>query len=177
MLNLTATVGERWRRGIERLRRPEDLGRWLVEASLVAEVPAVSSRQLRAARELREALYRLATAVRTNAPADEADVATVNAWAAKRLPAPQLALEGPAVTAQEPTAGVDSSLVKLAREGVELLGGSAAARVRECAADECALLFIDNSRGRSRRWCSMDDCGVRAKMATYRARRSDPARR
>ena len=40
-------------------------------------------------------------------------------------------------------------------------------RVRECAADSCPALFLDLSRNRSRRWCSMDVCGAREKARAY----------
>jgi sugar lactone lactonase YvrE len=42
-------------------------------------------------------------------------------------------------------------------------------RIRVCASDDCSLLFVDASRPGQRRWCSMNTCGRRAKMATYRA--------
>ena len=38
-LDLVATIGERWRRGFERLRRPDDLARWAVESALVHTRP------------------------------------------------------------------------------------------------------------------------------------------
>jgi len=34
-----------------------------------------------------------------------------------------------------------------------------------------AMLVLDNSRNRSRTWCSMEVCGARAKMRTYRSHR------
>ena len=61
-------------------------------------------------------------------------------------------------------------LTRLAAAGVDLFGGPAATRVRECASPTCALLFLDDSRSGARRWCAMDDCGTRSKMRTYRAR-------
>lgn len=38
-----------------------------------------------------------------------------------------------------------------------------------CACDRCGWFFIDSSRGRRRRWCSMKTCGNRAKAARYRS--------
>jgi predicted RNA-binding Zn ribbon-like protein len=37
----------------------------------------------------------------------------------------------------------------------------------------CGWLFLDRSRNSSRRWCSMDDCGARAKARRLTARRRD----
>ncbi|WP_166347460.1 CGNR zinc finger domain-containing protein [Phytoactinopolyspora limicola] len=41
--------------------------------------------------------------------------------------------------------------------------------VRTC--DRCGWFFIDTSRGRRRRWCSMKTCGNQAKAARYRSSR------
>ena len=43
-------------------------------------------------------------------------------------------------------------------------------RVKTCALDSCRWVFIDESRNRSGRWCSMQSCGNKAKTAAYRAR-------
>jgi predicted RNA-binding Zn ribbon-like protein len=43
-------------------------------------------------------------------------------------------------------------------------------RVRLCHADDCHWAFADRSRNGSRRWCSMGDCGARAKARAYRER-------
>ena len=43
-------------------------------------------------------------------------------------------------------------------------------RVKGCPS--CRFLFVDESKNRSRRWCSMDDCGAEDKMRKYVARRA-----
>jgi predicted RNA-binding Zn ribbon-like protein len=43
-------------------------------------------------------------------------------------------------------------------------------RVKRCHG--CQWLFIDASKNRSRRWCSMDDCGTDEKVRRYVARRA-----
>jgi len=40
--------------------------------------------------------------------------------------------------------------------------------IRQCEADHCGGFFVDDSRSKPRRWCSMDGCGNRAKAARYR---------
>ncbi len=40
--------------------------------------------------------------------------------------------------------------------------------IRQCEADSCGGYFIDQSRAKPRRWCSMDSCGNRAKSARHR---------
>jgi predicted RNA-binding Zn ribbon-like protein len=43
-------------------------------------------------------------------------------------------------------------------------------RVKGCAS--CSFLFLDESKNRSRRWCSMEACGTNDKMRKYVARRA-----
>jgi predicted RNA-binding Zn ribbon-like protein len=42
--------------------------------------------------------------------------------------------------------------------------------VKACEGPACTLLFMDRTRGRARRWCSMAICGNRAKQAAHRHR-------
>lgn len=44
------------------------------------------------------------------------------------------------------------------------------ADVKACEGPACTLLFVDRTRGRVRRWCSMALCGNRAKQAAHRER-------
>ena len=51
----------------------------------------------------------------------------------------------------------------------ELLATADRDRVRKC--DRCVLLFQDTSKKGTRRWCSMQLCGNRLKVAAYAARK------
>jgi predicted RNA-binding Zn ribbon-like protein len=42
--------------------------------------------------------------------------------------------------------------------------------VKACEGHACTLMFVDHTRGRARRWCSMAMCGNRAKQAAHRLR-------
>ncbi|MGH2874766.1 MAG: CGNR zinc finger domain-containing protein [Solirubrobacteraceae bacterium] len=172
-LDLAATVGERWRRSFERLRAPEDLGRWLVQAGITERAPAVSQRELEAARALRDAIYSAARSAGRGALAPD-DVAEINRWAAAAPPCPQLNEHRRVHWAA--AAPVQAALASLARDAIDLIAGPLARRVRECAADDCALLFVDTSRPGRRRWCSMDGCGNRAKTKAYRRRGAGSAK-
>ena len=44
------------------------------------------------------------------------------------------------------------------------------ANVRACAGQGCTLMFVDHTRRRARRWCTMTICGNRAKQAAHRNR-------
>ncbi|MEX5635938.1 CGNR zinc finger domain-containing protein [Parafrankia sp. FMc2] len=170
-LAYTATVGERWRRSFERLRTGEDLGRWFVAADLLTEPPTVTEAQLRSARRLREAVYRTARAAIDGGAAGDGDLRLINTHARHAGLAPQLTGLGTQQLHPGRTP-VEAALATVSRDAVELLGSPDVARIRECASDECALLFFDASRPGRRRWCSDQACGNRARAAHHRARRS-----
>jgi predicted RNA-binding Zn ribbon-like protein len=52
---------------------------------------------------------------------------------------------------------------------VDLLTTGPLDRVGTCG--NCRWLFLDQSRNRSRRWCSMDECGIQMKHARFVERR------
>jgi predicted RNA-binding Zn ribbon-like protein len=167
-LDLTASLAGRRRDAPrELLVEPRDLGRWLVAAGLTARTPEISSAELEHARELREAIYRLATGAIHRRPLAAADRAVVNRWAARAAPAPQLTADGGMAWIGD---GVDAMLATIARDAVDVLGGGKVDRLRACEGDGCAIVFLDSSRAGQRRWCSMTGCGNKAKVSEFRRR-------
>lgn len=167
-LDLVATIGERWRRAFERLRTPADLARWVVQAGMVERPPRVTRADLDAARRLRGAIARVTVAWGMGEPLDPDDVATINAAAAAPDLPPALATDG--TPAPAATGSIRAVLSEVARDAVDLVTTGDPTRLRECAADDCSLLFHDASRPGARRWCSMSACGNRHKTAQYRRR-------
>jgi predicted RNA-binding Zn ribbon-like protein len=66
---------------------------------------------------------------------------------------------------------LEAALATIARDAIDLLTGALAGRIRECAAPDCALLFVDSSRPGRRRWCAGEACGNRTRTKAYRQRR------
>jgi len=62
---------------------------------------------------------------------------------------------------------LDSILWPIAQSATELLTSSQLSTVRMCEAPDCAWLFLDQSRNRSRRWCDMKVCGNRQKARRH----------
>jgi predicted RNA-binding Zn ribbon-like protein len=62
---------------------------------------------------------------------------------------------------------LDVILAELAYEAAQLLASPQAARLKRCGNTECILIFLDTSRSQKRRWCSMETCGNRAKVAKH----------
>lgn len=174
-LSFCATVGERWRRGFERLLTPAHLTRWYADAS-VASVPVpVTTADLSFAKTLREAVYRTAKAVIEGRPPAVADEAIINHTAAAPPPVPRMH-QGSLTLAAAGPAPAASALSAVARDAIALFTTADAWRLRECASPECGLLFLDTSRPGRRRWCSSTACGGKARAAAYRQRRAKPNR-
>lgn len=144
----------------------DDLGRFLAVILDLPEVPATEA-DLAPMRALRAAISRIARGLAAGEPPRPADVEALNGAAARPPLTPALAPDGSA-TVIAPTAS--AALATLARDAVDLFGGSLAHRIRICAADDCGLLFVDASRPGRRRWCSMERCGNRAKARAHRER-------
>ncbi|MEV8071137.1 CGNR zinc finger domain-containing protein [Streptomyces sp. NPDC085995] len=69
-------------------------------------------------------------------------------------------------------------LAVVARDAVELLTDPVArGALRECAGDDCPIVYLDTSRGRRRRWCSSEVCGNRERVARHRRRTAGTAAR
>lgn len=75
-----------------------------------------------------------------------------------------------AVDASAPLA--DRMAVETALAVVDLIRGDELSRMRRCAADDCDAVLIDLSRNRSKRYCDVGNCGNRANVAAYRARKA-----
>ena len=168
-LDLVATLGWRYApQPVERLTTTGRLSDWLREAGLAGEPVDASAADLELARRLREALWSLSRAALDATPPDPAAVELVNRVAAAARPARRLLAFGQVHA--EP-AGAGSLLSVVADDAVDLFGTPDVARLRECAREDCSLLFVDRSRAGRRRWCDMEACGNRAKTTGYRARR------
>ncbi|MBW3620708.1 MAG: CGNR zinc finger domain-containing protein [Actinobacteria bacterium] len=162
-LDLVATIGERWRRRFERLRGPEDLDRWCSTVGLPAAAAATPG-DLQDVRTLRAAIEALAVAAMEGRAYPEPAVTTVNDQAVRPDLAPWLTDEGSELR----PGSHDRVRSTVARDAVDLFGGPFARKVRECSADDCALVYVDTTRGGTRRWCSMQACGNRTKVARHR---------
>jgi predicted RNA-binding Zn ribbon-like protein len=170
-LDFAHTGGEGHYAVFETLHEPADLAEWLAQPPLAAvlTLPA-SARDLTAAKTLRQAVWDAAhaRAARRSLPAEAVEAINRAAAAAPLLPA--LTTDGTA--AWKPPVRATQALSNLAREMIELLSGPLAERIRECASDNCPLVFVDTSRPGTRRWCTMERCGNRHKLREHRARRT-----
>lgn len=70
-----------------------------------------------------------------------------------------------------PAEPLSAALSTIARDAIDLISGVNADRIRECAAPDCAFLFLDTSRPGTRRWCAMNRCGNREHVRRHRSRK------
>lgn len=151
--------------GRELLTHPGDLGEWMTTARLAVSRPLVTDADLHSARQIRDELRRAFLA------GDRAAVVhAVAEWlngTPGRLMVDRTTLEwqfipdGMSLCCLMVPVALDA--IRIAREAVD--------RVRECAGANCDVVYLDTSRNRSRRWCSMERCGARAKSSAYYQRR------
>jgi predicted RNA-binding Zn ribbon-like protein len=159
------------RRGVaewERLRDPHDLGTWLATRLDRVDPHDVTDRDLADALHLRGALTGLYLAAANHEPLPTDDIDTVNLFAAT----PDIP---PALTGGQRQAGagrlrVGQVLSTLARDAIDVFSSLDEGRVRACDADDCRMVYHDESRTNNRRWCSMEHCGNRAKVRAHRER-------
>ncbi|MFD7498399.1 CGNR zinc finger domain-containing protein [Streptomyces sp. NPDC059832] len=64
----------------------------------------------------------------------------------------------------------DSLLLPIGEALARLLSEEDFSDVKACEGPACTLMFVDHTRGRVRRWCSMAICGNRAKQTAHRNR-------
>jgi predicted RNA-binding Zn ribbon-like protein len=85
----------------------------------------------------------------------------------------RLAWDGTAVTATVRRGGGYGARLAahLAEDAAAFLADPAIGEVRDCAADDCTMLFLPAHP--RRRWCSAARCGNRARVARYYARHKD----
>ncbi|HMI88170.1 MAG TPA: ABATE domain-containing protein [Polyangiaceae bacterium] len=176
--------GKRQLAPIERLNDYGDVLSWAEQIGIASaartkalrriarEHPRQAEAALARAKELRESLFRIFSAVAAHEPASSADLELLNRELTEAFSHLRLA-ESPDGFAW--SFSDDESLVSVlwpvTRSAADVLMKDDPARVRRCEApDGCGWLFYDETRNATRRWCSMKDCGNRAKARRHYAK-------
>ncbi len=185
-LDFVNTVHDRYETPLrDYLTEYRELVRWGgyagdLSAAEVRQLAALASAQserarktLRRAIDIREALYRVFTCVARQKTPPPRDLETLSRWINRALAQRRIAHHGRSCEwewVSEPVS-LDRVLWPVLAEAGELICSDQTARIRECPS--CGWLFLDTSKNRSRRWCSMRTCGNIAKARRhYRRHRS-----
>ncbi len=186
---------------VELLTRYDDLLAWgvrvgVLEAETAARLrdgaarhPDDAERVRQGAVALREAVYRAFVAVAGGQTPDAADMERINAALVRAMVHIRVTRDGDdfawgwaddtdGADGADNAPALDRMLWPVARSAAELLTAprDERDRVRQCESDDgCGWLFVDTTRNRSRRWCSMESCGNRAKARRHYARHRPPS--
>ena len=165
----------------ELLPDTEAFGRWLVAAGLVSSADAKSARRVwrqtskatRFIKELRAFRDRLRAAVlriESGAAPAGSFVGEVNQLLGKYPRRSVLVREGDSLVRKYPFEPDEPEAFwpVIAEAVASLLTETDRARMRKC--ESCVVHFLDTSKKGSRRWCSMNICGNRVKVASYQRR-------
>jgi predicted RNA-binding Zn ribbon-like protein len=143
--------------------------------------PDEAARVYGAAVALREALYRVFLEKARGGEPDGGDLELVQAALRDALVHRRLVRAGDAFAYgwEETAAALEAPLWPIVASAAEVLTSAGElARVRVCGlyeTSECSWLFVDETRAHTRRWCSMKDCGNRAKARRHWARTKEEA--
>ena len=165
----------------EQLTTPKELGDWLAAN---ASMPGVRSSKKRAeggidldamfvdALRLREAIYRAFLAIGEGGSPPAHDLEIFNS--ALRDAPQRLGISAAGGTycwiVALPAASLGGTLAPVIWSAADLLTHAGERRIRRCANDKCQWVFVDRSKGGTRRWCDMSSCGNRAKSHRHYAR-------
>lgn len=178
-LDFANTWGDRGRPDTDLLRTYAGLLAFARQAGLLAPEaaadlerrartePGAAEAALADARGLREALYGLFSARAQGLEVPPGDLAGLDRVLREALAHLGLGGTPPAWRWRDADRHLTSPLWPLARAAAELLTREPPAPLRECGGSQCTWLFLDFSRGRSRRWCSMASCGNREKARRH----------
>lgn len=75
------------------------------------------------------------------------------------------------VLAAEGVTAKDHVLYNIVDSIIYTLDSISINRIRKCEHPECRLYYVDTSKSGRRRWCSMELCGNRKKVAEFYARK------
>lgn len=168
----------------DRLETFPDLLKWAGQTDLLTPVeltalqdratgePWSAATALAQTRELRAVLHQILAALARH---QEPEPIALRAFSqALRGAAGQLVLtwrEGRLTWRHQGEVAPETIVHRIAWAAAQFITSSQLARLGLCANPECGWMFLDSTRNHSRRWCSMQDCGSRAKARRYYRRR------
>ena len=171
---------------VETLNSYADLVEWSANRGIVSgdakdsllrkseEKPGEAQAVLEKAREVRESIYQILSDAAHGNPIKISDLKGFNEALSSTLSHSRLAASEKGLRWEWDSRSdkLDSVIWPVVKSAVDLMMSEAMKRVGQCADDRgCGWLFWDSSRNRSRRWCDMSDCGNRAKVRRFYARK------
>jgi len=154
--------------GNDELDSTAGLAAWLAGAGL-GDGGEPTERDLARAVDFREGLRSLLLA---NNGADAGSVSADRLNAALDGASSEVRFHGSSAVIVPTCGNVDGALATMALVVHGAMRSGEWAKLKVCPAVDCLWAFYDRSRNHSRTWCQMGDCGNRAKVRAFRARKS-----
>ncbi len=167
-----------WLDGYPRLLEWAEKSR-LLSAQVLASVarraeadPTAASHALERAKELREALFAITTCLISGKSPPPGTMALLNGHWRAGAAAHELRYEDGEVRLELRMDKVDLDVIAalIAYRFAGTVLPQPRDRLRICAGEDCAWLFLDRSKAGRRRWCDMAVCGNAAKSRRFQAR-------
>lgn len=119
--------------------------------------------------ELRETIFRIFRQVAKGENIDSSDLSIFNQYLEKAYRYAEILPDGKdfKLSFRKGEEELDCMLWPIIQSAVDLLLSEKLDRVKQCEGDPCGWLFYDTSRNKSRRWCTMEDCGNREKARRH----------
>jgi predicted RNA-binding Zn ribbon-like protein len=161
-----------WSKNHELIRAEEakSLGRLAMESGKDASI-------FRRSIELREAIYKVFSAIAHRKRPNDRDLEGLNRFVSESMAQSKIIRTGDGFqwACLGMASAPDSMLWPIARSAADLLTSDRLVDIRECANEYegCGWLFLDESKSHTRKWCSMSGCGNVAKARRYYERHKE----
>ncbi len=180
-LDFVNTVGNRLSERRDYFQNGADVVRWARLAGLIAKASdlTIAPAHLQALVTTREYLYVLFRKLESGHTLSDHDLGQLNHLLAEVLTRRKLTVRSGHIGWEWNGSRSDLSQIlgPVLSSAAELVVSGAAGNLRQCEDPECGWLFVDCSQAHRRRWCSMADCGNRAKARRFYDARRDTDRR
>jgi predicted RNA-binding Zn ribbon-like protein len=159
--------------GIDTIATPDELAMWFSEQGLVDDLVEPTEQEVADAQAVREAIRALLL-VNNGVEADANEASQTLEEAGRKAHLGVRFEEGRPVLAPEDD-GARGAIGRIVATVAELAPTDEWKRLKTCRDEHCRVAFYDQSRNRSRAWCSMEVCGNREKARSFRKRHATAA--
>jgi predicted RNA-binding Zn ribbon-like protein len=168
-LDFAQTGDMGWGTRYERLTSSSELQRWMSLSPFGFPRVRVTSADLKRAKVLRGATWKIAIAVLARKSPAPADLRVLNRAACGPGLVRKLNRAAKSMDWHRPT--ISQALATVAHDAVMLFGDPVQKkRMHRCQNPRCSVIFYDVSRPGLRRWCAASRCGDRIRAKHYRDR-------
>ncbi|WP_415400864.1 CGNR zinc finger domain-containing protein [Tateyamaria sp. SN3-11] len=153
------------------IETPSQLAQWLQEVGLNCPVDTWTKVEFAKLHQLRDALAQVSNAVIEHTEVNPDAIALINTHLLNHRSDLRLSknTHGFQVSKRDLPLSASALMGLIAFTAAEMFASTDSKRLKVCAHTDCVLVFKDISKSGKRRWCSMDTCGNRSKVAAFRS--------